>query len=71
MITSLLTAPTEAVVNAASEQRRIWIKWLKDVERILASVPDSDVDTKRTIIQEHLHLAPVWKMSAQISISNI
>lgn len=70
IITTLLTAPTEAVVNAASEQRRIWAKWLKDVERILASMPDEDEDeeAKKIIIQEHLSLAPVWKMSAQISV---
>ena len=68
VITTLLTAPTEAVVNAAAEQRRIWAKWLTDVQRILDSMPEGDNEARQLVIREHLSLAPVWKMSAQISV---
>ena len=66
LITTLFTAPTEAVVDASAEQRRIWIKWLKDVLRL---INDTDDDaSKDKIINEHLKLAPVWKLNAKISL---
>ncbi|WOO42690.1 hypothetical protein [Rubellicoccus peritrichatus] len=70
-ITVLFTAPTEAVVDAASHQRRIWIKWLKDIDRLINPPTGVDKPSKaqaNEIILRHLELAPVWKMSAQISI---
>jgi len=67
VITTLFTAPTEAAVNTAVEQRRIWIKWLEDVNRILETVPD-DAERRKAIIREHLRLAPTWKLAAQVSV---
>ena len=66
IITTLLTAPTRAVVDAASEQRSSWIYWLKDVQRLVNDAADDAQKTK--IINEHLKIAPVWKLGAQISI---
>ncbi|MEO0796254.1 MAG: hypothetical protein AAFX93_13885 [Verrucomicrobiota bacterium] len=70
-ITVLFAAPTEAVVDAASQQRRVWIKWLKDIQRLLVENPSADdaiTTQNNNIIAKHLQLAPVWKLSAQISI---
>lgn len=67
VLTNLFTAPTEAAVNAASEQRRVWIDWLRDVERLVSAASDEAV--KRAIVRRHLDLAPVWKMAAQVSVS--
>ena len=66
LITTLLTAPTEAVVQASSEQRRIWISWLKDVKRLIDDASSDEI--KKRIIDQHMDLAPVWKMGAQISL---
>jgi len=66
IITTLLTAPTKAVVDAASEQRSSWISWLKDVQRLVNDA--SDDAQKKKIIDEHMKIAPVWKLGAQISI---
>lgn len=68
VLTNLFVSPTEAVVLAASEQRRIWIIWLKDIQRLLQALPDGDNDAASTLISGHMRLAPVWKMSAQISV---
>lgn len=40
LLTTLFTAPTDAVTKAASEQRRIWMDWLKDVKRLVDDVGD-------------------------------
>ncbi|WP_339891829.1 hypothetical protein [uncultured Alteromonas sp.] len=65
VITTLLTAPTDAVVQAATIQRKTWINWLKDVLRL---VNDADDTQKKKIIDEHMKLAPIWKVGAQVSI---
>ncbi len=66
IITTLLTAPTEAVVQAATVQRKCWIDWLKDVQRL---VKDSvDEVQKKKIIDEHMKIAPIWKLGAQVSV---
>ncbi|MDD1795061.1 hypothetical protein LRP50_18190 [Enterovibrio sp. ZSDZ42] len=66
IVSTLLTAPAEAVVFASREQRKIWIQWLQDLQNILASTENEDVH--KTIIEKHLPLAPLWKMTAQISL---
>lgn len=68
MVADLLTAPAEGVVEAASRQRKIWIKWLTDIKRILDSADQNDDELKKKIIKTHLELAPVWKLSAQLSL---
>jgi len=66
VFTTLFTAPTDAVVKAAAVQRRIWIDWLRDVVRLVEATDDADA--KKRIIREHLALAPVWRISAQVSV---
>ncbi len=66
LITTLLTSPTDAVVNSAAEQRRCWINWLKDVQRLVNTATSEE--QKKVIIAKHLELAPVWKLGAQISV---
>lgn len=68
MVADLLTAPAEGLVEAASKQRSIWIKWLTDIKRILDSVDQNDDALKKKIIKSHLELAPIWKLSAQLSL---
>lgn len=67
IVASLLTAPAQATVHGAREQRKIWIRWLRDVERLVQAAPDED--TKNAILAEHLRLAPTWKISAQLSLA--
>ncbi|AJR07868.1 hypothetical protein C9J03_21730 [Photobacterium gaetbulicola] len=66
VITTLLTAPADAVVQASTAQRHIWMKWLSDLCKLIQDQPDN---VKKNIIEEHLKLAPTWKMSAQLSLS--
>jgi hypothetical protein len=68
VMTTLFTAPTDAVVKAAAEQRRIWRDWLLDVQRLLDGLGDAEQETRKRIIREHLRLAPTWKMTAQVSV---
>ncbi|RWX56226.1 hypothetical protein [Photobacterium chitinilyticum] len=66
IISTLLTAPADAVVQASATQRYIWMKWLTDLTKLIKGEPE---DVSRKIINEHLKLAPSWKMSAQLSLS--
>lgn len=66
VFSTLFTAPTGAVVDAAREQRRIWRDWLRDVLRLVEAAEDAA--TKRAILAEHLALAPTWQLTAQVSV---
>ena len=67
VFTTLFTAPSEAMVDAAAKQRAVWIDWLRDIVRLIDGVQDEAV--KQAIIDQHLALAPVWKMDAQVSVA--
>ena len=66
VISTLLTAPADAVVQASATQRQIWMKWLIDLTRLVENQPG---EISKKIIDEHLKLAPTWKMSAQLSLA--
>jgi len=66
VFTTLFTAPSEAMVDAAAKQRAVWVDWLRDIKRL---VDGADAAVKQQIIERHLALAPVWKMDAQVSVA--
>lgn len=66
VISTLLTAPADAVVQASVAQRHIWTKWLTDLSNLIT---DQSAGVQKVLIEEHLKLAPTWKMSAQLSLS--
>lgn len=65
IFTTLFTAPAESMVDAAAKQRAVWVNWLRDMKRL---VDNADPQFKQQIIDQHLALAPVWKMDAQVSV---
>lgn len=66
VISGLLSAPAEAVVYGAREQRRIWKEWLRDTSHLLGSL-DSE-EQKKALLEKHLELAPTWRASARLSL---
>lgn len=61
---TLFTAPAQAMVQAARTQRQTWAEWLHTVGELLQQ---ADEPTRQAIIDQHLALAPVWKLDAQVS----
>lgn len=66
VFSTLFTAPSQAMVDAAIKQRVAWINWLRDIKRL---VDDADANYKQQILDQHLDLAPIWKMDAQVSVA--
>lgn len=66
VITTLLTAPGRAAVRASREQRAIWIEWLRDVQGLLEGEEDPEI--RKSIVRQHMRLAPVWQASVQVSL---
>ncbi|MGP1345401.1 MAG: hypothetical protein ACTS3F_01865 [Phycisphaerales bacterium] len=60
----LFTAPSQAMVKACADQRRVWIEWLEDLRRVLDGLGGEG--DPGAIIAKHLRMAPAWRMDAQV-----
>lgn len=69
---TMFTAPVEAIILAEEEYRKIWLKYLSDLERQVESLDmNDDEEEKKNFIDNALSMAPVMNFEAAIETETI